>query len=262
MAVPSFLSGDFRYLSHAAVVDVADIITDLMTELVTNGDWTDEGAVGTGPFKSPVDAVDGSFMLKTLTRTSATRLQIATVDHNALSLDAGATYVDIDAGGTEIRYFTGPNHVAIESIRASPECHWAARLNYWPEEAGKVRASFVKGQGPRYGAGTSYLNWSYINVRDIGFGSYASNGNAVARRINGVATVLVTLTGAYMFLPFDICDYNQHIWHGRIPQCLLVDDQHAVGTEFTVPIDTGVTGVFKVSGLAALLDRKIAWRKA
>ena len=47
-----------------------------------------------------------------------------------------------------------------------------------------------------------------------------------------------------------------------MPQCLVVDDQHVAGTEFTVPIDVGVTAVFKVSYKTATADRKIAWRKA
>ena len=141
MSVPSFLSGAFRYKSTLGVVDVATIISDLMSELVTNGTWTDLGGTGVGPFKSPVDPVDGSFMKLTLTRVDATHLQYALVDqYNAAFAYTGYLNINIDVAGNEVRYHTGPDFIAIELARATPDGWWCARLNVWPETAGQGAA--------------------------------------------------------------------------------------------------------------------------
>jgi len=272
MSVPNFLSGNFRYLSRPGVTDVNTIISDLASELAANG-WTDIGSPpGGGPFKSPVNATDGSYFKLTLTRVSATALLLLINDMfgTAINYDTSGAQQYIDAGGTEIRCFSGPDYVVVESMRATPEVFWAQRLNVWPETPGLVRPTFVVQYGPRDHSGNlGNLTWAFLNLRELNGGfSNRQGGHVIVRSGNAPGSpigLFVTTSGAYMFEPLDLVDatYTSQPSYllGRCPQCLLVDQQHLAGTEFTVPIDTGTTGVFKVSGLGASSTRKVAFRK-
>jgi hypothetical protein len=271
MAVPNFLSSNFRYLSTAAVTDVNTIIADLMAELVTGpaaaDKWTDVGGAGTGPFKSPVNSIDGSYITMVCTRISATRISYTTTDSFATLMQNVDTRQDIDAGGTEIRYFTGPNHCCVDSVRATPEAFHVARLDVWPETSGKIKTSWHASQGPRNASGTlTATAWTNSFCMAIGGTAYSANPTFSVPRFNtnaSTTTRFVTPSGAYVFTPWEIADNTTNIVMGRLPQAVLIDSvalNH--GNEVTLTLDTGVTGIFKVTGHVAANQRRVAWRKA
>jgi hypothetical protein len=266
MAVPSFLAGAFRYFLRASVTDVATIIADLAVELVANG-WTDLSGVGTGPFKSPVTAF-GTYMSITLTATSATRLQFQCYDDTGVLVNNQiSTNVDIDAGGTPVLYFTGPDYCCIESSRAVPECFWIAMLNMWPEDPSKVRTFIVCSRGPRNDAGT--LQYQYVTdcyIRDIGQTAYISpSSNWSLRGVYSsynASHMTRSAAGAWIGFPIDYIDRVQSTVLGRLPQCLQVDDGLAFGVTQVFPIDNGLTGTFRVMYLTTNYYRKFAIRVA
>lgn len=264
MAVPDFLNHGFRYLTTAGVVDVNTIIADLMSELVTNGTWTDLGGTGVGPFKSPVEA-DGSYFKITLARTSATRLNWLVNDQWGLLVNnQTSNNQDIDAGGSLVRYYTGPDYVIVETARATPEVMMAARLNQWPEDVSKMRPSFISSTGPRNNAGSLTANACLtIFALPLYATAYATANQIIKCGVYASAeSHLVTLSGAYMFMPAEVVPTGYHCLIGRIPNVLIVDTNIVIGTELVVPIDVGLTGTFKVLGFTAADYRRLAARIA
>ena len=268
MAVPDFLAGalntDFRYFSRAGVTDVNTIISDLNTELIALG-WTDASGVGTGPFKTPTRA-DGAFIVLTLARTSAVRLSLVVTDPAGMVVTpAAGLEVDIDAGGTEIRLYTGKFHVCIDSARVTPEAFYCAILDRSPEELALPRPIYVCSYGPRsnLGAITNQSWCSHYGIPVDGVAYAACNGTSswvVERGIVAAGLNRLTVSGALMPVPFE---FGKDGWlMGRMPQALIIDGGQVYGTEITVPLDTGVTGIFKVAGFSADASGKLMFRKA
>ena len=270
MAVPNFLAGalntDFRYLSTPGVVDVNTIISDLNTELTALG-WTDTGGLGTGPWKSPTRA-DGVFIILTATRSAATRIIYVVNDPNGLQVNwpnaTGDCRQDIDVAGTEIRYYTGKFHVCVDSVRPTPECFWAAIMDHYPDALGNPSAVYMTSRGPRSAAGTLQGTCE----EHYGMPITASNYQVYATTASWLSTRQPTTTsvrwlafgGGLMPIPEEFI--RDSLMMGRIPQALLVDYGQAFGAEITVPIDTGVTGVFKVVGLPSASQFRMMFRKA
>jgi hypothetical protein len=262
MAVPDFLNNGFRATLFAATADVADIITALNTELVTNGDWTDTGGAGTGPFKSPPNALDGSFVTVTLARISATRLSYIVYDSNGLLVNnATDTRQDIDAGGCAFYIFSGPDYFCVETERATAEVFLVARLNVWPDTPGMVRPSWVCTQGPRNNAGNltsdAFHYWWYLTLTGT---AYAGSGYPIVPRgIYSGTSNFITPSGAFVFAPADF--ETGDVLIGRLPQCVICYPS-AFGSVMTVPIDTGVTGDFYILRLITSSYRRLAIRVA
>ncbi len=263
MAISSFLNTDYRYYSRLAVTDVATIIADLATELVASG-WTDEDGVGTGPFSSPEEVGDGSLMWLVLTSLAATQLQIQVYDHaGCLINNQTASRLYIDAGGTNISYFTGPRHCFVSAARATPECFGVARLDQYPHIDGEVRSNFVCTQGPRNNAG-SLTNYSlaYWFGLQLNATSYSGSYISPASMNVGVTGRLSVDGGKNMCYPLYFADYNNKMRMGCMPQAMLVPSSIAFGTVVTIPIDVGVTGDFVVVGIATADYFRLAVRKA
>ena len=263
MSIPSFLAGAYRYFSRAGVTNVAAITADLAVELVANG-WTDEGGVGTGPFKSPVSIHDGSYMRIVLAVSSATRLQWQCYDClGTLINNQTSSKQDIDAGGTTIHYFTGPDFCCVHSARTAPETFYVCRLNQYPHAEGDVRPTFVCQRGPRQDDGTlqqSVANW-YGRLLDAT--AYAiTRFNPCPQKPYTNTVTRVSLSGAYVTWPVEFVDPTLNMWWGRPPQLLLVDGAIAFGTELSVPIDVGLNGTVRVIGFTTALNMRMAIRKA
>ena len=270
MAVPDFLSSAFRATQYVAVTDVNTIIAALNTELVTNGVWTDTGGTGVGPFKSVPNALDGSYIIITVARISATRISYVIKDHlglmvNEMSNPYLSTTQDIDSGIT-VGIYSGPNHVCVETYRATPETWYAVRLNVWPDTPGQVRTSFVSSFGPRDTNGSTLSKtidaiWNRAladlvygtNVMTVPHSSYLTNN-----------LKLYSPSGAYIFVPVEIVDSASSVFLGRYPQMLMGPTNLIQGSTYTVPIDVGVTGTFRVLYLSTMTNhsRFIAIRTA
>ncbi len=263
MAIPVFLQGDFRFRETAGVTDVNTIISDLLSELVTNGSWTD---LGGNVYKSPADFW-GRYAKLALTRNAATDLGVSITDHAGATVCAGK--ILIDAGGTTVRYYTGPGHCVVESARATPEHFRLFRLNPHPDPDGILLFPWVA-MSYRDSAGTartstyatsfgySYATGAYVNTDRHFSGTFGSNNVYMSR--------CRTMSGALFCLPYDayISGPTDYAWAGRAPHALLVNSSVLDGAEITVPVDAGVTGTFKAVGGTAQTGYaiKLAMRKA
>lgn len=263
MAIPQFLSSEFRYKSTSSVTDVNTIISDLNSELTSLSDpWTDLGGTGVGPWRSPSRS-DGAFIKITATRISATRIAWVVNDHNGMLVNNGTdTRQDIDTAGTTVCYYTGPFHVFVDSVRTTPECWWCAILDRYPGDLADPRPIYIASTGPRNNAGTlTGYDWQNIWLLREGSTSYTYSAyHAITRAPYTTAISRLTVAGSYLTVPFEVA-YDIY-WYGRVPQSLIVDSSLAFGTELTVPIDTGVTGTFKIVGLATSTYGRLAVRKA
>lgn len=265
MAIPNFLNSNYRYLSVSGITDVQSIIDNLVGELVTNGDWSVvSGGVGVSPttLKSSVRPVDGAFIQVVITRNSATRIQYQAYDHGGLLINNQTScQQDIDAGGTEVRFFTGTYHFCVDSIRATPECYDCGILDRSPSAVGVPRANYYSSQGPRSNTGTlSNQAVSSVFLLPPGTTSYLSGGNdGVVPRDPLVTSAQTSVTGAYITFPYELCSTIYSM--GRAYQAILVPSSLSFGTEITVTIDTGVTAVFKVVGRTTTKDCRLAMRK-
>lgn len=261
MAVPDFLNTAYRYKVTAAVVDVNTIISDLSAELVANG-WTDASGIGTGPWTSPVRS-DGAWFMITATRISATRIAWVVNDQNGLLVNnATDTRQDIDAGGTTIYYYTGPQHACVDSARATRETWWCAMLDRYPEALAIPRPIVIASGGPRNNAGaTAAQGWDQNWLLEAGDTSYTlSPYHSGHRNPYGSTYDQITMSGALLFGPYEI--QFEGWFFGRICQCLITDKGQAFGTELTVPIDTGVDGTFTVVGCTSNGALRMAFRRA
>jgi hypothetical protein len=273
MTVPNFLSCNFRYLEHLAVTDVQSIIDDLVAECVTNGNpaWTTIlGGTGVTPttIKSPVRS-DGLFFTVNMTRISATRIAWIINDHTGLLIN-NLTDVrqDVDAGGTTIHYYTNQYGICVSSERATPEAFDCGLLDVYPDTIGIPRGYYFASAGPRTTAGAlasqgSDNVWLLAN----GATAYSVAPYVYGRSLSGgyATPALVSMTGALVFFPSEMGATGNYLF-GRKNQALHVDSGQANAAELTVPIDTGVTGVFKVVGFTAGASpnttMKLAYRKS
>lgn len=264
MSVSSFLSGPFRYLSRANVTDVATIISDIASEFAAVGGWSDESGVGTGPFNSDEQAGDKSCMRLQLTRVSATQLRINIWDQRAALINnQTSSCIDIDAGGTVIHLFTGPDHLGIHAARATPEFFMLARLDPFPHVKGEVRYSFVATAGPRNDANTltnnGLKNWFVLPINVYAYSSSAIAAMTVSCNAGGQNPI--TLSNKQVVYQYALADNNK-IMLGTLPHVMLVPATLAFGSTVTIPIDVGVTGDFFVVGLVSADYQRLAVRKA
>jgi hypothetical protein len=269
MAVPNFLSGNYRYLSTAGVTNVNTIITDLNAELITNGVWTGgvTGTPGTTNYTlTATSAVrsDGAYAVLVAVWVSATRIKFTFTDRFSLLVNNQTdTRLDIDAGGTEVRYYTNAFGLCVDSNRATPECFIAGMLDRTPATFAIPHESCYASAGPRNNAGTLTTQ----TIRDVfllapGGTAYATGTSAgfVAHQPLTGTMDRYSMTGAYFCTTYEFCTSQYSM--GRVFQAIMVPSTLAFGTEIVVPIDTGTTGTFKVVGLVAGLQARVAYRKA
>jgi hypothetical protein len=249
MAVPGYLAGAFRYLATLAVTNVSTIISDLRTELIANG-WTEPS---TGIFRSPADAFN-RYVDLTLSSLSATWVQFKVVDHYGSTIYDGSFY--IDAIGTEVRYYTGPDYCYVEALRATPESALLFKPNADPETDNGACPYPFYAWAWRTAAGgvTTNQQYPYYYVRP-GSGAAAQLVGCLSQQImfatNTVYGAGLSRSGAYTFMPSEVV-YRVVVgtgadnrWIGRMPQVLNCASTIAAGSQVTVPIDSGVSGTFQ-----------------
>lgn len=240
MAVPLFLAGDYRYLATTGVTDVNTIIADLQTELPANG-WTETSA---GVFQSPADDFN-RYVVLTVSRLSATWIQFKVVDHAAVTIYDGSFY--IDAAGTQVRYYTGPDYCFVESLRATAECGMLFKPNPDPEtDTGVISYPFYAWAFRTAAGGTTTsVNYSnYFYMQAAGYSNYDAVFSGTVQASNVNTHEGFSQTGAYVFLPAEVFKQGAY-WVGRMPQTLVCGSSVVAGTQITIPIDTGVNGIFQ-----------------
>lgn len=252
MAIPSWLNYDARYLLTLAITDVNTIISDLQSELVTNGTWSEPSA---GVYKSEVDAL-GRYVQITTSRVSATRMQWKLTEYFGNTIYDGT--IDIDAGGTNVEYFSGPGYCWIGSLRATTEAAYVFKLDPTPEP--DVDPWPFIGWAQRNSAGTANtvtFNNSAINSTTNGTYTISTSFNTQQYNLNNTALGSgMSYSGAYTFWPV-ITFHNfsgVYSYAGKAPNCLVSNEAFTAGVEADVPIDTGTTKTFRAVSSAKGLD--------
>lgn len=279
MSAPSFLATDFAFSALSGVTDVQTIMDALATMLTatlsntptamfpSGQRWT---ALGGGVYKSPVDAA-GRFMTLTLVRTTIVRLRWTVADPGGTIRDGE---VDIAAGGSQVEIYGGPGHAMVQCNNAgsweiarafmtdpTPEPLASASVyvyaSTWRDTGGGIQGgSFVTGAFRFYGGTLSsavvfnYTLWARpqmpaqdtanTHLRTQAGSDIATPFFAACPRANGEDNWLVG---------------------GRFFQAVVVDGNNAAGSDLTIPIDTGVTGIFRVTRFAVDGARQYAIRK-
>jgi hypothetical protein len=275
MAVPSFLAGtlntDFTYRLHAGVADVQNIIDDLYDDLVTTLGWscTVGGKTQTPTtYMSPVGLYGVThYFTVNLTRIGATDLQIIATDGYGLQINNEThQHLNVAAGGTDVSTYCGKNrpYVCINAQSSVPQTWWCAEVDPYPETTN--RPVWLCAQGPYIAANTHspYDYADYAHFMNHIWGSTAYNVTpsnywyCVGTGTN--ISSLITQSGALLFVPISYQDHD--IYFGKLPNALWVDIAQAFNAELIVPIDTGVTATFRVTGPPSGTTRRMCWRKA
>ena len=147
----------------------------------------------------------------------------------------------------------------MNSSRATPEFFGCGVLDHDPEAIDEPRATYWATTGPRQTSGTLVTNGMGTVFRYSGT-AYAAGGVATPDPYQG-GTCHQLMTGEVLTAPLDVVD-AAYTFLGRQIQALIVDSACAFDSDVTVPIDDGVTGTFRVVGLASYVGLRAAWRKA
>ncbi len=263
MAVFPIFSSDFRYLEMQNVSDVANIVNSFKTESVDNGTWT---RVSTYLFKTAQDSMERWFQLQ-LSVLSTTRLGITAMDQFGNTI--AAREIDIDAGGCNVRIFTGPRHAYITAVRSgTPEFGGAALLDLSPANILLPLYSLAACGHRRASDGGA--DHQYMDEWAMWDGSAAVNtfrvmAYTVGNPLTFSAKPGLSVSGANVYYPLRLVTkvFDKCRWVGRLPQCILGPDSLVAGAEVTVPIgDAGETGVFKECGRSVITNLKMLVRKA
>lgn len=284
MAIPSFLNTGFAFTTlPGTTVDVQDIINAVDTMLLTtlsatptavfpSGErWT---SLGGGVYKSPLDTA-GRFMTVKLTRTTITRLGWEVSDPTGVLF---TVEIDIAGAGSACNIYGGPGHLVVEANNAGAwEVARAIMVDPTPEPLGAFPV-YVWGTGRRTSAGVligSADQWKFWCGRYYGGTVVSAAGTPVNTiegppcciAINNANMKMRTEAGSdvafpYFMSPDSAAGSNLPLNGGRLYQTITVDFDYGAGTDATVPIDTGVTGVFRVTRMTSVAPRTFAIRKA
>jgi hypothetical protein len=276
MAIPSFLAGtlniDYTYRLHAGITDVQDIIDDLYDDLVTTLGWTcTVGGKTQTPttYKSPVGDYGAThYFTVQFTRAAATQLNIVAKDGYGLQINNETSQnLNVAGGGSDVSTYCGKNrpYVCINAQQAVPQTWWCCEVDPYPEITNPPVWLCAGGPYTNANVHSSYDYSNEAHWMNKVYGSLAYNITpSYAWYCVGypftTPSSLTTQSGALLFIPITFQNYD--LVFGKLPNVLWVDSLQAFNAELTVPIDTGVTGVFRVTGPPLQDIRKMCWRKS
>lgn len=261
MSVPIFLSSNFYYFERDNVSDVQTMMDDFDTQAmsVNNPAWTHPS---TGLYKSPVDA-DGRWFDVLFTRVTQQKLEFRVRDAN------GATVCTrrINCPSTNnwsVRIFTSQYyvHIDVDPVTATAEHLTAGMLDPSPDAA---HNKYVYGNGFR---STADSNDSYSNVGRLYMIDNTTPAYGDRVLIWGAAgnndMALRTMNGSRIYRPHGLyCKPTggaTMFFAGRRYQTLLVDAALGWGAKVTVPIDSNLSGLFRVTCLPSFCSACAAMR--
>jgi hypothetical protein len=257
MAVPTFLNAPFRS-SKITITDVADIITNLRSELAALDDpWTEPVS---GTFKSPARA-DGAFFTVTVAAISTTRISYVVKDHQGLQVNNDTdTRQDIKASGTtDVYIYTSPFYVIIDSAGATagvPECWGAGIACREPEPLAVPRPCYWASRGPRHASGSyplTYNGWWYTWYLSVGATAYATDSYGILNLRSKPVNYYIdrfSMSGTLMFISMEMAAGAYLL--GRRFNTLISDGIQPDQSEWTVPLDSETLGTFRVLGWGVL----------
>ncbi len=242
MTAPAFLASSFYFTELAGVTDVQTILDTLATLLKTtnNPPWTEPTA---GTYQSPVDAYGRCFTM-TPVKESVTRLSWVIKDRTGSRMHVETKLqVDIAAGGSAVRIYSGQYHLVIESMNgATRELLMASIIDQAPETPGQPASYIAVWAGYRNAAGAAMGN---------GLDSWHVNGATTGPRVlqplvYSNTSEFLAHDGSIIFVPVDICSGAlTAILYGRLYHFLFSDDAVVPGSDYTVPLDDSTTGTFR-----------------
>lgn len=245
MAVFSYFAGDVDN-DAGSTNDVQDIIDAFATvALGLSNPWTDGGS---GLYISPADA-DGRFFSITLTRVSATNLEMVVKDDTATTICTRR--IQIVSGPQNWWLVVSENYCWIEIDNATVEALGAGLLDLSPE-AQDAHGIYVWGRGNRNasdsadGLGTTQ---EYFYMIDNGSPAPLRRALAQDRNSANTAISLVTGAGTQLWLPYLVCANFAGTLKvaGRLMGFRYGE---ATGTSIVLPIGDGAeTGTFRNSNL-------------
>ncbi len=282
MTAPSFLNTGFAFTAlPGSTVDVADIVTAVTTMLTStlsatptsvypSGErWTN---LGGGVFKSPVDA-GGRFCKITIIRVSALVLTFNIDDPTGLMWSGR---IQIAGAGSVVNIYGGPGHIFIEANNAGTWEVCCAVLSDPTPEPLAAYVVYVWCRTSRDGASTLIANNGNLDWwggRLMAGATIQSSGGFLKvgcrptmKAQDSSNTKLLTQAGSDVAAPMYISDMNtanvDPMYNcGKLYQCVTIDSNQVKGTDLNIPIDTGVTGVFRVINLTSGGAVGIAVRK-
>lgn len=263
MAIPAFLASSYYFFERSNVTDVQTVIDDFEDEVLANDPvWTTPSA---GVYVSPVDGY-GRFMQVELTRVDAQTLSAVIKDQNGITIST-RRIVMASANGNHVRIFTGQYHFAIDCYPgpAAPEFICGGILDISPE-AQNAHARYVWAGGPRNSAGTytSYY-WEYYSMLDNATPAIFRRANIFSAPISGYPIPSIDSMGYWVSQPIMMYVFRDatafQYYAGRSYQMVFICRlAGSPGTEITLPVDAGVTGVFKIlSGPGYSTDPEFGW---
>lgn len=270
MAIPTFLSNTYNgppQFIEISAADVNDILTQLVTTLVTNLGWTQP--VG-NTFKSPPQA-DGTFIQMALSRIDQFTLQMVLTDQAVRTICTRRIEID-NPGPTPVRIFAGFPYCVIESERTSGT--WELLQAYILEPSPAFLADItnrVLGNGFRDsgsnpdGQGASVFQLAMWENGSASINTRVENKNTQIGG-NQVNSNMSDATGRNWYLPADFIAQQAASsvegFVGRLPNVYIGNSTVGQGLDRTVPIDTGTSGVFQKLGLSVSTQMGMFIRKS
>lgn len=246
----------FRYLYLAGVADMADVLSNLKTELAANG-WTEPVA---DTMQSPANA-EGQYLTSAFALFGAgppySYLKATVYDHNGFFVGQRSLSISV-LPATNVDLFTGPEYFYIHSSLATKENLEAYVIDGFPEDQKDilwpvVMAGYRNGAGSIDGAGTG-PGWMF------GIDNKQNNGEIRSMRgytnMAGYSVSGVTPSGVILVEPVAVFLLNQqHRQFGYLPQ--VAWGQVAPNTDYTIPITEAATGVFRGVGQTSLYTKML-----
>jgi hypothetical protein len=265
VSAPEFLCSSYRYFTRASVSDVQTIIDDFKSETVSHGGWTE---VSAGLYKSPPDDFNRWFDIL-LSKITAQKLECRVRDPNGVTICTRR--INLPSTTTwSVFIYTGQFHAIIDVDPGASafETLQAGILDLSPE-AQNAHTHYVYGTGSRSTADSVDNNGAYtclylidnvtpVVTNRVSLFMGAGSTNVGVRTLNGSRVYRMREVWGY---PVGTSSGNQK-FAGRCYQQILLDGFVTVGAEFLVPIDTGLSAKFKVTGISAQSGYTTYWRTA
>ena len=251
MSVPVFLNSSFYYFERTGVSDVQTIIDDFEHQVLVHNSpvWTKPSA---GLYKSPVDA-DGRWYDVLLTRVTQQKLEMRLRDN------AGATLCTRrincpSANAWNVHIYTGSHHmfIAVDVVSSSWESLMAGILDSTPDAA---HNKYLYGGGYRTNGDVNdaYHSCNRMSMFDNTTATLAERMTCYGGTTTSNAA-LTTQNGSRVYRPHGLwCkpvgDAGSFRFAGRRYQTLLVEWTMTIGSKVTVPIDSHLSGLFRVTSV-------------
>ncbi|MGA2261712.1 MAG: hypothetical protein ABSH28_09775 [Acidobacteriota bacterium] len=263
MSVPVFLNSSFYYFERKGVSDVQTIMDDFENQVlhVNVPAWSKPSA---GLYKSPVDA-NGRWYDVLFTRITQQKLEMRLRDATGVTVCTRRINCPT-ANSWNVHIFTGEHHmhIDVDAVSAVVEVLFAGMLDPTPDAA---HNKYVYGNGSRstadYADSSCDVAHSFmIDNATPGYGfrttSYGTGNYTYA---------LLSMNGSRIYRPVGLwCrptgeNYTSR-FAGRRYNSLLTESTLAWGAKVTIPIDIGLSGLFRVTGVPTAYSAKIVIRIA